>query len=86
MINSRSGVSATLQYAVCTAVHQSKIRINMIDGNYLDRFDLIPDSKEINPICRIHLSPYSYTLDFEFQKPRRAPRSSINHNSIEDIV
>ncbi|GKA05780.1 hypothetical protein Tco_0684900 [Tanacetum coccineum] len=28
LINSRSGVSTTLQYAVCTAVHQSKIRMN----------------------------------------------------------
>ncbi|GJW05821.1 hypothetical protein Tco_1568244 [Tanacetum coccineum] len=27
LINSRSGVSATLQYAVCTAGHQLKIRI-----------------------------------------------------------
>ncbi|GJT94216.1 hypothetical protein Tco_1083061 [Tanacetum coccineum] len=31
LINSRSGVSTTLQYAVCTAIHQSKIRIKHIE-------------------------------------------------------
>ncbi|GJS97755.1 hypothetical protein Tco_0804723 [Tanacetum coccineum] len=52
MINSRFGVSATLQYAVCTPIHQSKIRIyNGLIVSYLDDFESYRDSKEITPIA-----------------------------------